>query len=539
MKNILSFLSGIKYLAVLVLFFNITACSDEFFELEAPPEHPWVNNLNEFEKAAAGVYNQALRGAGWNSTIGASRLVKSTMVDVAQLLPGVIGAIPFNEMYYRLSDVENNKTAWSFRWGYHIIVNANAVLDFLAEHDGNPFPSIGPNDLQHNLRRVEGEMHFLRGWAYWHLATMFIPPYEAGGSNSDRIIPLRMHFDNNIVDAKTPTLGSTEEIYQLMVEDFTKAKSLLPERFDPALHHQAYQYGRANRFAAAAMLAKVYFAMDRSQEAMGELNYVIDQNGGDYDLSEDPIEAFNRDDHSRGKEVILYADYHDLNHTTYPLEVTSMNLQFDAMNGGWTHPNGFARCTWAQFAWSYTVLEQVGWMTDPLNGDYSLTPEGLADKRLHQVYRLLQPYSADPNADPSVTETVVPELVNPVVWCDKYFRGRGVGMNTNVPVIRLADLYLLRSLARFRSGDPSGATNDLNIVRNRAGIGDLPRPITEDEIHNERIKEMAFEGDRIEYVRLLAKIDLPPGDRNTAPVPYNSHELIWELPQQEYELSER
>lgn len=528
------------YLLAAVLVFSAYSCSEnDFFELEAPPEHPWTKNLNEFEKAAAGVYYMAFHGGAWSSIIGGTRLIKTTMTDVVQLLPGVIGNIPFNEMYYRLTDVENSKTAPAFAQCYDVIVNANAVLDFLAEHDGNPFPNLGPEDIQHNLRRVEGEVLFLRAYAYWILSTLFLPAYEPDGDNTDRILPLRTHFVDNIVDAKTPQVGTVEEIYQLMISDFSAAKSLLPERFDPALHHPAYQFGRANRFAAAAMLAKVYFAMGRDQEALTELNYVIDQNGGDYDLSEDPIEAFNRDDATRGREVILYADFHDPADLTIPRELTGMNLQsYNNVNGGWTYPNGFRRISWVQFAFSYTILDQIGWMEDPLRGNYSITPEAMQDKRFNQVYRKLEPYSSDPDANPGVTETTIPDLIHPVVWCDKYYRGKTAGINTNVPIIRLAELYLTRSLLRLRAGDVPGATSDLNVVRNRAGIGDLPGAITEEEIHLERIREMAFEGDRIEYIK-AARIDLPPGDREAEPIPYNSDELAWELPLSEYDLSER
>ena len=46
--------------------------------------------------------------------------------------------------------------------------------------------------------------------------------------------------------------------------------------------------------------------MGRYDEALTELNYVIDQNGGDYDLSEEPIEAWNKTGIARGKETIRY-----------------------------------------------------------------------------------------------------------------------------------------------------------------------------------------------------------------------------------------
>ena len=529
----------LKYYILIIIFSLIfSSCDNEnFFEPTNPPENPWLN-LSEFEKAAAGAYWGGLR-SGWDNLIGGPRLVKTCQSDIARLLPGTSANIPFSEMYNRISDIEINKTINAFRNSFRMITIANSALDFIEDNDGNPYPSIGESDIENNLRRIEGELHFIRGYAYYMMSTIHLPAYEIGGSNDgEKILPIRTQFDDNLEGAKSPELGTTQEIYDLMVSDFKLAKELLPERFDPALHHPSYEQGRANRFAASAMLARIYFMMGMENEALSELDYVIDQNGGDYDLSEDPIEAFNRDDETRGKEVIWYAYYADPIKTSgNTLELTSMTLQsYSATNGGLTWPEGYARITWNQFALSYAALEQVGWMVDPDNGDYSLTDEALEDKRFLQLYKKLEPYNPDPEADPSVYETVYSQVTTPVVWSDKYYRGKTTGFRTNLPLIRLAEMYLTRSLLRLRNGDTSGATSDLNAVRNRAGIGDLEGTITEDDIHNERIKELAFEGDRTDYLR-SAKLDIPPGDRNIGSVPYNDVSLVWELPQRELDLN--
>jgi hypothetical protein len=370
------------------------------------------------------------------------------------------------------------------------------------------------------------------------LSTIFLPPYEKNGDNSDRLLPLRSSFVPSFEGAKAPQLGTTGEIYDLIVNDLQSAKNLLPEKFEAGIHNPSYEFGRANRFAAAAMLAKVHFAMGNDQEAIAELNYVIDQNGGQYDLSEDPIEAFNKSDGSRGKEVIWYALYYDPLKNANPRELTSMNLQrYDNSNGGNTWPDGFRRVSWNQFALSFSTLDQIDWMVDPLNGDFTLTDEAMKDKRFQQLYRKLEPYNPDPDADPSKFETYHAQVNTPNVWSDKYYRGVGGGQLTNVPVIRLAEMYLTRSLLRLRNNDIAGATSDLNMIRNRAGLDDLPGTITEQDIHNERIKELAFEGDRTDYIR-SAKLDLLPGDRNVPALPYNNDALIWTIPQSEIDLNQ-
>ncbi|UZR97308.1 RagB/SusD family nutrient uptake outer membrane protein [Chondrinema litorale] len=528
----------IKIYILITLSLWATSCDNEdFFEATNPPENPWLN-LSEFEKAAAGAYWGGLR-SGWDNIIGGPRLVKTCQSDIARLLPGTSANIPFSEMYNRTSDFEIDKTTNAFRNAYRMITIANSGLDFINDNDGNPYPSIGESDIQNNLRRIEGELYFIRGYAYYMLSTIHLPAYNPDGSNdSEKILPIRTQFDDNLDGAKSPELGTVEDIYSLMISDFTTAKGLLPERFDAALHHASYAEGRANRFAASAMLARVYFMIGMDTEALTELDYVIDENGGDYDLSEDPIEAFNHDDESRGKEVVWYAYYADpVKSSGNTLELTSMTLQsYTATNGGLTWPDGYARITWNQFALSYDALQRVGWMVDPENGDYTITEEALEDKRFLQLYKKLEPYNPDPEADPSVYETVYSQVTTPVVWSDKYYRGKTTGFKTNIPLIRLAEMYLTRSLLRLRNGNTAGATSDLNMIRNRAGIGDLETAITEDDIHNERIKELAFEGDRTDYLR-SAKLDIPPGDRSISAVPYNDASLVWQLPQRELDLN--
>lgn len=507
-------------------------CNDEeFFTLSNPPEEPWLK-LRDFERAPVGAYYLAFRKGSWNNLIGGTRLLKSTQGDNVQLLPGTSANIPFNEMYGRMANIEIDKTRNAFVTAYQIIASCNAALDFIGENEGNPFPNASDADIQNNLRRIEGELYFMRSYAYWVLTSIFLPPYESGGNAGSGLLPLRLSFVDNFDGAKAPEMGTVPEIYAQILADLNKAKSLLPERFDPSLHHPSYEFGRANRFTAAAMLAKVYFMMDRGDEAIQELNYVIDQNGGDYDLSEDPIEAFNKDNNNRGKEVLWYALYYDPVNRVGPDELSSMTLRRQVTTGA----NTFQRCTWNQFTISYHTLDNIGWMEDPLNGNYSLTEEALQDKRFNQLYRKLEGYNPNPNADPFVYETIHAEVETPMVWCDKYYRGQQIGILANIPVIRLAEMYLTRSLLRLRSGDTGGATNDLNIVRERAGIGPLQGNISEETIDIERIKELAFEGDRTDYLR-SAKKSIPGGDRGVQVEPFSSGSFVWVLPQSELDLN--
>jgi hypothetical protein len=55
-------------------------------------------------------------------------------------------------------------------------------------------------------------------------------------------------------------------------------------------------------------------------------------------------------------------------------------------------------------------------------------------------------------------------------------------------------------------------------------------------IHNERLKELMFEGDRIRYLQAL-EMDIPAGDRDASEVvQYPYSDLYWPLPQGELDF---
>jgi hypothetical protein len=100
----------------------------------------------------------------------------------------------------------------------------------------------------------------------------------------------------------------------------------------------------------------------------------------------------------------------------------------------------------------------------------------------------------------------------------------------NVPVIRLAEMYLTRAEANFRNNTSVGATplSDVNLIRARVGLPAL-NAVTLDEITKERYLELAFEGHNLHEAKRLQK---PVGAIN-----WNSPKLILPIPQREMDVN--
>ena len=522
---------------LIVLLGGLTACNEEeFLRPTNPPDNPWLS-VAEFEQSAIGAYYALSGNGGFRHVYTHRRLVNLVASDVGTFLPEAAGNADVESAYNREQGVNlgflNNSV---FRSCYNAIGNANAGLGFIAESDGDPYP-FDPNRDQ--VARIHGELLFVRAFAYWSLARTYLPPYIAGGDNSARLIPKRIDLPSNLETASTSELFSVEEVYAQILSDLRQARELLPDRYDPDLGHDlSYSDGRANKFAAAALLSRVYFQMGMDTEALNELNFVIDQNGGEYELDEDPIQAFNKDFAGRGNEVIWYY------------------LQYDGDGiGSWKRPGRFEtynKCDRGcsdggegrdsggrTVVISDAALKTMGW----LNDDLTEPIEATYDKRYTQLTERYETPGSD-TINGNAPEPRFTNLSRPYVWCNKYYRAANGG-RSNTVILRLGEMLLTRAILRFNSGDASGAADDLNAVRARAWDEELAgvpyNPLTAGEvtaelIHTERIKEMFFEGDRLWYLQ-AQQIDIPGGDRGTASVPFDDPGLYYELPEAELDLN--
>ncbi|NJK86938.1 MAG: RagB/SusD family nutrient uptake outer membrane protein [Bacteroidales bacterium] len=242
-------MKSIKIFIILSLFV-ISGCED-FFELERPPQNPW-STIEEFERVPIGLYASVFSGDKWNIPYVNYAMFKvSSGDDVAWVNDPSWG-------YWRNSKEHNQWSKRNFNLLYRTISAANNALEFVAENNGNPYPDATNTDIENNFNRILGEIHFMRGMAYFYLQTFFGHTYIPGGNNSTADLPLRTKYPKSLEEAKSPVIGSTQEIFELIENDFKTAYDLLPEKFQKGLHHPSYEV-RANKFAAAAMLMKINF----------------------------------------------------------------------------------------------------------------------------------------------------------------------------------------------------------------------------------------------------------------------------------------
>ena len=432
-----------------------TGCKKNFFELERPVQKPW-QNLSEFDRAAIGAYNKIFSNAsgGWGNNFDYIYLVKNATGDDV----GWVNKSDADWGWQR--DTENNKYFLDNLFGdvYLVIASCNDVFKFVEDNGGNPFPGISEEDKKDNLDRVVGELYFMRAYCYYNLATIFCNAYVPGGANDAKQIPLITELADGYTTATNPKMGTVQEVWDLILADLQKAYQLLPERFIAGRMHPSYEAGRANKFAAAVMLARAYFQMGNYPKAKEYADFVITQNSGDYDLSEDPIEALTKNILGRGKEVIMYIPNYDPAFARLHFHASLFQHRWDA------EPNGYAGFP-AAYLDSATV-QRIGWMNNPAV-DYTILPKARRDKRFTQVLALRDPINVpEDQRIPGVYIYNNERFTRRSIFCNKLFRG--TTNFTNIPVFRLPEMYLTSSICAFKAGDKTTAAANLNVVRKRA-----------------------------------------------------------------------
>lgn len=533
----------IKAIFAICLLFVIPSCdNDKFFELERPNQYPW-NNVKELELAVRTPY-LLLMGNAWGSPVGALGLRGFAESDIAQYLNGITGATYYSEYYNRkwettVLNSADKELELAFSYLYQISTETNAPLKLIqdAETAGKDVFSNMTSADRETVKRYKGELLFMRAVGYWYLARTWAPPYDPSGANDSKHFVLCRTYVNGADEIKNGKLATVAEVYNAIVQDLKDAIAILPTTY---VTTELSPRTRVNKYAAQAMLARVYFYMGQYALAKAQLDDVI--GSGMYNLNDDPIQAFNRNAGGGQSNEIIWEIAIDATSSKFDrLPTVFSKCNYNTNGGGrgssWNH------CSWACFTMSYSTLMKIGWM----NSDLSVGPAAAGDKRYTQTFIRLEGYKANPYTAASnpteyynwlnTYEQRYSPLTYPMVWQDKHYRAPATGRRSNRPMLRLAEMYLTRASILLMNGDKTGAAADLNVVRKRAGLSDISSAsITETDIENERIKELAGEhADRLLYLIAMRK-PIGIGDRDAtkfSPIqpPYSTY--YWQVPEVE------
>lgn len=306
--------------------------------------------------------------------------------------------------------------------------------------------------------RSMGEAYFLRAHYYFILARFFgdVP-----------LITVPQSSDANLLPSRDPV----EEVYAQIIHDLTAATELLPTKST----YGPDNLGRVPKGAAYGMLAQVHLTLGNYQEVITytteveNLGYVLNGNYGD---------NFNPDT-KNSAESLFEVQY-------------ASNAGYDF----WSNEN--------QASWTSTymgprganfVAGGWGW-NQPTPEFVSEYEEGDNRKDITLLYEGGPLFDGkEYNSAFSMTGYNTRKFLMPLSMVSSYDNSP-----LNFPVLRYADVLLMKAEALNELGQTGQAENYLNMVRNRAGLGNIQSGLSQaafrEAVLHERRIELAFEGQR-------------------------------------------
>lgn len=460
---------------IFALFLVFTGCRDYLTEIE-----PGTTLLNDFFTSTAAA-KQNVTGCyvplmwEYNNTYLSEWFIGDIVSDDA--LKGGGSTSDMADAY----DMENWRTTSQntllldfYRAQYQGIARCNLAIKYITNMEIGT-DSIFTPTMKNNLL---GEAHYLRAYYYFRLVRVF-----AG-------VPITTEVIDNSDNWGVPR-ASTEQVYNLILEDLTKANYMLPVR--SAI--KAEDLGRATKGAAQAMLLKVNLYM-----ASPYWNKQLTQDAATYYAAAkqwgDSIIASG--------EYSLCPNYEDNftlageNGQESVFEIQYMEVPWGDYGEGF----GFTAGSFTQILMrSRSSLIGGGWGFDhPTQNLY----DEFEPTDIRRDVAILNP--ADSLIEtPSVEIYLGSRYLNNKygMYRDPVDQGGGFGKwslhATRGPLnnrqIRYADVLLMYAEAALGAGDEAIARTYINMVRTRVGLTEIAQADNAALRHERRV-ELAMEGHR-------------------------------------------
>jgi tetratricopeptide (TPR) repeat protein len=431
-----------KNLLYIIVFLGMSACSEDFLELFPETtlnEGNFYQTQEEFILLANGCYvpmRDYEKDLHW---VLAELISDNTSfqynIRTGEAVRGVI------DQFIITSDNRGYGQFWD--QSYNGITRCNKLLAEI-DREGVEWSNQAYKD------RSEGEALFLRGLYYFNLVRQY------GG------VPL---VTTPITAQEAVNIGrSTEEqVYQQIISDLSNSAN----HFSNAA--TVHEDGRANKYAAQALLGKVYLTLKNYSEAESILKEVIDSN--QYSLLPD------------------YADLYDPSNPDFT--ETLFAIQYSENNRELSN----------RFIFMFAPWSSEGEITNRPNINMIAAGWNMPTRDLIDAFE-----AGDQRKAVSINTWTGPDWdgeITELSYCGKFkppVAAPDDRCGDNMPVLRYSDVLLMYAESLNAMGRTSEAIPYVEMVRNRAGLTEplagFDQTSLEELILRERQVEFCFENQR-------------------------------------------
>ncbi len=445
-----------KYSLALVLGLGtLTSCEDKL-EVSNPNQQTTATfgfSADELEENVIAAYNH-IRMEGTYARVGYTLDVcrGDEVWNASQ-----VWYMPFDDLNVPFTDEIGQ---WSWRDWYYTINVTNFTLSRCGEDN---------SALNEQMKRIKGQMLFLRGLAYYNLAGYYQNPILITDYNT-----------YSSLEGLYGTNSTYDEVWDQVEKDFAEAMTLLPSRNEGG----QWAKGRATSGAAAGYYARALMMRHKYSEALTVLKAIINGQYGNYKLMANYGDNFREGAaYENNDESLFEVQYLDYGSQGTDDEWTPVNTSPNATQGHAIESNfgpGDAG-GWADLSaspWLYNLFKA------------ERTTNGSLDPRLYWTIGTYEPewdgfeygnvcYTIPMTADaPVVTNNNYGGL--PVAKNTNFRTGlydkvvTGLHCGINLRMMRYSDVLLRAAECENEVNGPTQQAIDwINQVRNRAGLANL------------------------------------------------------------------
>lgn len=386
MKCIITASIRLTLVFLLLAVISFSSCK-KFLEIPTPkdalaPEQIFENNETAIS-AVLGIYSRMTENSisPFSGAISAISSMNGAAADEYKAYN-----VSLDEFYTNEISTNNDKINSLWSHAYKYIYTSNAILAGLPLSKG----------VSENMKmQIEGEVKFVRAFCYFYLVNLY-------GE-----VPLNLITDFRI--AGLLGKSSKEKIYAQIIADLTDAKTMLSSNYIST------ERVRPNKWAAKAMLSRVYLYLEKWDLAAQEATDVIDQKPM-YSLVDDLDKVFLKNSTETIWQLMPPPGSNPFEGVTLILIATPIDVALSADFMSHFEAGDNRRVKW------------VGEYTN-VTGKY------------------FYPYKYKIKKTTASTGVVEYSMV-----------------------IRLAELHLIRAEARAKLIEPELALEDINLIRARAGM---------------------------------------------------------------------
>lgn len=473
---------------VMIMLLGTAACNDDEFLTRVPHDQLtsklYWRDVNDAESGLVAAYSQLeSRSEFWDGWQEGRPVVEYFRSDYA--LPGPDASNYSHWMSMFNFTYDNAHTFINIIWktNYKGLNYANQVIDQVGKMSDE---QISETDC----KRIVGEATFLRAYYHFKLITLY-----------EQII---LRDEMITVDNIDKLLSSRQEVWDLILKDFSEAAEMLPENV------ASKDLGRATKGAALAYLGKAYLhkagdptsaSGDDFTNAAATFKKIVD--AGTYQLEPDYLSIFNGENENNQESIF--------------------ELQFksgDATSWNATRLHAFIG-DWCIGGWG--GIEASISLVNDMKKEGMIANNGLYDNRLYGTLYFKDPFYNDPqtnemqgytwdvlvadtygSADAKDQTAYFRKWLPNYVWNNSY-----IGLN--VVLMRYADVMLMYAEALNETNQPALAIPLINQVRSTHGNMPPTTATTQSEVReqikHERTMELTLESTRFFDLRRWGMLD--------------------------------